>query len=247
MNFTDRDELAARRKRKLRRQRADVFLNFLTVCTVLATLALIAVFMILFSNPNLPINPFPPPTMPVLVNVPTSTATLVFMPPTWTPTAKATDTLMPPTVTTTPDLTATAAAVAMITPTAGNMVFPFVLQGEPAAVRSVLFKPNSGCSWQGVAGEVEDMQGRPVLQIAIELKGIYNGKTIDMKTISGTHTEYGDSGYEFQLGTAPLDSSSSLSIQVVDQSFLPLSEKVIFNTYATCDKNLVMINFKQVR
>ncbi len=247
MNFTDRDEMTARRKRKLRRQRADVFWNFLTVCTVLATLALIAVFLVLFSNPNLPINPFPPPTMPVLVQVPTSTATLVFMPPTWTPAAKATETQMPPTATSTPDLTATAAAVAMITPPPGDAVFPFMLQGEPAAIRSVLFKPNSGCSWQGVAGEVEDMQGRPVPQIAIELKGIYNGKTIDMKTISGTHTEYGESGYEFQLGTTPLDSSGSLSIQVVDQSYLPLSEQVIFNTYATCDKNLVMINFRQVR
>lgn len=247
MNFTDRDEMTARRKRKLRRQRVDVFWNFLTVCVVLATLAMIAVFLILFSNPNLPINPFPPPTMPVLVQVPTSTATLVFMPPTWTPTAQPTETQAPSTVTATPDLTATASAAAMITPTPGSAVFPFVLQGEPAAVRSVLFKPNSGCEWQGIAGEVEDMQGRPVLQIAIELKGIYDGKTIDMKTISGTHTEYGESGYEFQLGTLPVDSNASLSIQVVDQSFLPLSEQVIFNTYATCDKNLVLINFKQVR
>jgi len=251
MNFTDREEIARRMKRRKRRQRSDVFWNFLTICMVLASVALVGLFLLIYSNPYISINPFPPPTMPVLSILPTSTATPVLMPSTWTPTAEATSTPLAVEATFTPEPSATVesaeipTATATIQPT--ESAFPFVLQAAPSAVKSVTFKPETGCTWQGVAGQVVDMQGRHLVNIGIELKGSYNGKTISTQTISGTHTEYGDSGYEFQLGTTPIDSKGLLSIQLVDQAGLPLSDAVVFDTYRTCDKNLVLINFRQIK
>jgi hypothetical protein len=248
MNFTDHDELDRRMKRRKRRQRSDIFWNFLTICTILASIGLIGALLMIYSNPFISINPFPPPTLPVLVVIPTSTATPVLLPPTWTPTiAMVTETPVPPT--STPEiLPSETLAAATIFPTAsGNSIYTFGLQAAPSAVSSDTFKPKTGCTWQGIAGQVIDMQGRHLVSIGIQLKGTYNGKTISTQTISGTHTEYGDSGYEFQLGTTPIASTGLLSIQLVDQAGLPLSEQVIFDTYATCDKNLVLINFRQVK
>ncbi len=247
MNFTDHDELDRRMKRRKRRQRADVFWNILTVITLLASIGLIGALLMIYSNPFISINPFPPPTMPVLVVIPTSTATPVVLPPTWTPTVGATETPFPPTSTPMILPSDTQAVASEYPTTSTNSLYTFSLQAAPSAVKSDTFKPSTGCNWQGVAGQVLDLQGRHLVNIGIQLKGTYNGKTISTQSISGTHTEYGDSGYEFQLGTSLITSSGLLSIQLVDQSGLPLSEQVIFDTYDTCDKNLVLVNFRQVK
>lgn len=249
MEFSDHEELANRLRRRKRRQRSDIFWNFLTICVILATFALAAILMMVYSNPYIALNPFPPPTMPVLVMLPTATPTLVAMPPTWTPSPKPSETPQSATVTLTPEPSATIVTITL-TSTAvvtGNPTYTFALQGVPTGLRSEVYKPDTGCTWQGVAGLVVDMQGQHLVNISIVLKGTYNGKTVSFQTISGTHTEYGESGYEFPLGRTPIESIGLLSIQLMDEARQPMSEQVIFDTYGTCDKNLVLINFKKIR
>ena len=92
------------------------------------------------------------------------------------------------------------------------------------------------------------MNGSPQPNIRVHLRGVYNGKTIDLTTITGLAAEwYGPSGFEFKLSEKAIDSTALLAIQLEDQSFLPISEQVILNTYADCTKNLILVNFKQVR
>jgi hypothetical protein len=64
------------------------FWDFLTGLFLLATLAVIGVVAIIYFNPYSSLNPFPYPTMPPTLYVPTATATPFSMPPTWTPTPK---------------------------------------------------------------------------------------------------------------------------------------------------------------
>lgn len=59
--------------------------NILTIVTLLALTGLCILFLTLFINPYSAINPFPPPTLPPTVAIPTSTATLKSLPATWTP------------------------------------------------------------------------------------------------------------------------------------------------------------------
>ena len=250
MDFPDHDEMDRRMQSRRRRQRSNVFWNFMTVCTVLATIALVAFLLMVFSNPYISINPFPPPTMPALVVYPTNTQTPVTLPPTWTPvvpTATNTMTPQPIVVTATPEPSATATVKVLSNTTGSDEDFTFALKGEPVALSVESLIPGRGCKWQGVAGQVVDMQGQPLVNYSILLKGTYNGRSINATTLSGTHTEYGESGFEYQLGTSLIESNGLLSLQMVDQAGLPMSEQVIFNTFDTCDKNLVLINFKQIR
>jgi hypothetical protein len=74
-----------------------------------------------------------------------------------------------------------------------------------------------------------------------------NGETIDLITISGTAPQYGQAGYEFKLADQPVDSVQNLYLQLLDQADLPLSEKYYFDTFNDCEKNLILVNFTQVR
>ena len=255
MNFADHEEMAERQKRRVKRRKSDQLWNILTGLVIIATVLLVGGLMLIYSNPYIALNPFPPPTMPVLVVYPTSTPTLVNLPSTWTPTPKLTETprststmVTPQTpVPTIPTIIVTTPTQTISTPNTGSL-YPFALEGSPAAMANIVFRPNSSCDWQGVAGRVVDIQGRPLVGIRVVLKGTYNGKTIDMASLSGeAASTYGESGYEFQLGTKAIASTGLLSVQLNDQSFLPISDRVIFDTFATCDKNLILINFKQVR
>lgn len=248
MNFVDNEELADRQKRQERKQKRDLFWNVMTGLVVLAAVALVGYLAILFSNPYLGLNPFPPPTMPVLVDLskPTQTpehfasptATLYVLPPTWTPTLGITETPRP-TATPTPEPTFAA--------TYGEGVYPFELESNPIPMAGTVFHTDGNCNWQGVAGRVVDMDGNPQPNIRVHLQGVYDGKTVDLTSLTGLAKLYGDSGFEFVLGTKALDSSDLLAIQLEDQSFLPISGQVILDTYADCTRNLMLVNFKQVR
>lgn len=251
MRFANHDEIESRLKKRAKQRRRDITWNLLTGLVVLMTVLMVGIFLVLFSNPNIAINPFPPPTMPVLAQVPLGTATPVRLPPTWTPTPRPTETPLP--LDTTIPATPTSEPIAteglpFFTEEPEDTNLPYAIEGEPAAMANTVFHPGEGCDWQGVAGRVVDLQGRPVVGVVIKLVGFYDGRTVDMNTLSGGAAAwYGESGYEFVLGEKPISTNATLSIQLLDQALIPLSKRVIFSTYSTCDKNLILINFKQVR
>ena len=124
---------------------------------------------------------------------------------------------------------------------------PFVMQdGNPQYIPNI-YHPDDGCSWLGVGGQVTGLNGGPVLYLSIKLGGSLNGESVDMITISGTAPQYGQAGYEFKLSDQPVDSAQHLYVQLLDQADLPLSEKYYFDTFNDCEKNLILINFKQER
>lgn len=64
------------------------FWDFLSLVLVVATIAVIVVVAVIFLYPDTSINPFPIPTIPPTIDVPTLTPTQYLLPPTWTPTPK---------------------------------------------------------------------------------------------------------------------------------------------------------------
>ena len=64
------------------------FWDFLSGLLIIATIVIILVVGIIFINPDSTLNPFPYPTMPELLSLPSSTSTPFVLPPTWTPTPK---------------------------------------------------------------------------------------------------------------------------------------------------------------
>jgi hypothetical protein len=260
MDTTEFDELP--RTRPAPRSNALV-LNILTVVILLGAVCLAAVFLSIFINPNSIFNPFPPPTLPAALVLPSITPTpRGALPPTWTPTITP-----EPASTSTPRPTATLPPTATpftlitpsptvnletptVSPTPPKGGYPFVIDSRPLAVPN-LAHPDLACNWIGVAGRVVDMSGGPKTQLIVVLGGTLGGKPVDANgikfSLTGVAPAYGQAGYEFVLGDKPVASKGTLWIQLVDQSEIPISEKVYFDTFDSCEKNLIVISFKQVR
>jgi hypothetical protein len=221
----------------------------------MCVVCVVGVFLLIFTNPTTALNPFPPPTLPALMELPTETPTaLVYtLPETWTPspTLEPTATETPPP---SPTLPPTPTPIT-ITPTSTNTPpppaegYPFeVRQGNPKAIPNI-YHPELGCNWMGVGGQVIDMSNAPVIGLIIRLGGKAPGITIEEEMISltGLALSYGRSGYEFTLADHPVPSNNLLWVQLVSQAGGPLSDRVYFDTYESCEQNLIIIDFVQVR
>jgi hypothetical protein len=114
-------------------------------------------------------------------------------------------------------------------------------------VESTLIHPDLACNWAGIGGTVVDANNGPVIGTVVVLRGTLNGNTIEQQTVSGINKEYGPSGFEFVLGSAPVASNKTLYVQLVDQQNIPLSDPVQITTSTECNKNLVMVRFKRSR
>lgn len=104
-----------------------------------------------------------------------------------------------------------------------------------------------GCNWIGVAGQVFDLNGAPIRNLYLHLEGFWNGTAVSSEALSGSADYYGPAGYEFVLGTQTLDSTQTLWLQVMDGAHKQVSPRVYLNTYNDCARNLVLVNFVQVR
>lgn len=229
---------------------SDLTWNVLTVLVWLG-IAAVAVFVLtLVANPYSRLNPFPPgqPTLVALITFPTETPTPV--PPTATRRGAATRTPTPtvtltptPTVTVTPTITLTPGPSP--TPTIYSL-YPYIVWGDPKTIPSATFPDHEDCRlW--VAGQAYDLQGAPVVGIQVMLGGWLDGKTYSALSLTGTALQFGPAGYEFELKDSPVASKESVWVMLLDQSGIPLSDKVYFNTYGDCSSNLILVNFRQVK
>jgi hypothetical protein len=230
--------------------------NLLTFFLLFGIIGQLVIFMAIYTRPDVSFNPFPPAPLPAAVVIPTATPTPIYFPPTWTTTPQPSAT---PTITPTPgERTPTSLPVYMTlegiiqTPTIGPTALPgeyaFSVQpGSPAAVSSSIMRPELNCSWMGLGGQAVDLQGAPITGLRVQLYGFLKGQAREVTSLTGTVKRYGEAGYEFTLADKPVQSYNTMWVQLLDQAGMALSDKVYFETFDSCDKNLIIINFKQVR
>jgi hypothetical protein len=235
---------------KARAPVTDLIWNILTV-VILLMIACVALYVLLiFVNPISSLNPFPPATsapLPTLLVIPSATATRPpILPPTWTPTPTVFDATPTPTQvsgpTKTPLITNTPAPEPTMTP--GGMSFAPL--GEIQYLQDFT---RQQCAWMGVAGQVFDLRNSPVSGLIVQLGGSLEGRLFEtLITMSGAASQtYGSAGYELTIANRPVASQGTLWVQLLDQAGLPLSEKIYFDTFDACERNLIMISFKQVK
>ncbi len=235
-------------RRPLRNRSDDsggAFWDILSILTLVGILALGVVFGLIFLNPFIGFNPYPPPAAVPTLFIPTGTPTQKVLPSIWTPTATLapteTATAEPPTAT----ITATATDTPIPTDTPVASAYPYQPRGDPAVLAGSVIHPDEGCKlW--VAGQAFDMKGAPVIGLTVQLGG-YLDKQIYLLSLTGTALQYGPGGYEFTLAEQAVASHESVWVQLLDQEGYPVSARMYFDTFAECDKNLVLVNFKQVR
>ena len=186
--------------------------------------------------PENPSTPFPSlETQIVDTLAPTATAEQIHETSILTATLTPTKTSIPtslPTSTNTPQFTETP--------------FPIKLQsGSPKYIKNYAHL-SDGCEWVGVAGQVFDKDGKPLLNSVVMVYGKIDGKTIKNVGVTGVPGAdiYGPGGFEIKISDNIFASEKLISIQVFDLKGISISDAVSFDTYADCAKNLVIINFQ---
>ena len=237
----------------------DAIWNVLTFAVLLTTICLVGLFSLLYFSPQIPINPFLPPAAPAaLQQVPTTTALIpgearLTAAVTSTETTQASSSPTPPpplepSPTSAPTFEVTALpAVDSTSPSSEVGLYAFDLRSEPAYIASAIIYPEAGCKWMGVAGQVFDRQGAPLLGVSVYLSGKLQGKAVSLLSLTGTARQYGEAGYEFWLGEQALDTEGELWVQLLDQAQLAISPKMPVSTFSDCEKNLTIMTFRQVR
>jgi len=223
--------------------------DILSVLILVLTVCLVGYFALIFINPTSQLNFLPPGAGPLGNHIPTFTVTPLQLQSTWTPSPTlvltATDTPRP---TFTPIPTNTPFSLVPPTKTPKPSPTPKApFSGSSTQVDSTVVHPELACNWAGVGGTVVDANNSPVIGTVVVLRGTLSGSTIEQQTVSGINKEYGPSGFEFVLGTAPVESNKTLYVQLVDQQNIPLSDPIQISTSTDCGKNLVMVRFKKNR
>jgi hypothetical protein len=228
---------------------SGVVWNLLTVLILVGAVCVLSLFLMIFINPQSALNPFPPPTVPVLMVLPTASPTSANqLPPTWTPTSVQLPTETPtPEPTNTPTVTATFYVLPSptITPTPTATKPPeFLLSGGVQYDRA---GPTTGrgCDWMGVGGNVVDLDGNPVQGLTVLLGGEYETKAVNKTTLTGTNLDYGEGGYEFTIADDPGPSKETLYVQLFTPDGKTVSPQYFFRTYDDCKQNLIRLDFQQ--
>ena len=124
----------------------------------------------------------------------------------------------------------------------------FTLQeGTPAYLEN-FGHPDLGCKWMGVAGQALGADGKPVVNLVVNIKGRLGTSEIDLISVTGLPEAdiYNPGSYEIGIADQLVQSEGTLSIQLFDLNGNTLSAPVQFETYRDCFKNLVIINFSEI-
>ena len=223
--------------------------DMLSIVVLAITACIAGYFLLIFFDPGSSLNILPPGGNVFGPKVPTATAAPFTLVPTWTasPTLEMTPTSTPrPTFT--PIFTDTPFSLVPPTRTPKPTNTPKApFSASVTQVESTIIHPDLACNWAGVGGTVVDANNSHVIGMVVVLRGFLDGKSVDIPTVTGVTKEYGESGYEFVIGNAPIASNKTLYVQLVDLNGIPLSDKVEISTSADCAKNLVLVRFKKNR
>jgi hypothetical protein len=238
--------------------------NVITLLFTLATIGALAFIVIQLTTP-LP-TPQVAEAMPTLVEFPTltpSNTSTPTQPPTFTPTQTFTftPTFTPtftlsatPTLTVAPSLTITNTPLASETSTttatldvtatpSATSPSPFLF-GKRGDVNYVSNSLNSlGCAWQGIAGQVFDING---FEVTVPYRIHVYGQNYDNYVSTGTLNIYGPSGWEMQVGTVG-NTSDTYYVELQSQFGTVYSEPVQVTFPNDCLRNLAIVHFVQVQ
>jgi hypothetical protein len=182
--------------------------------------------------PSQEANPAAPQLAPTQLTCPATVCPTCPAPPTATNTPQVTST---PTLTRTPTLT--------LTPT--PIPWQYIKQANSPLYMQNFAHTAEGCNWLGIAGQVFTTSGKTINNIVVNVSGTLNGKALDLLGMSGTSRAYGPGGYEIVLGNKPVDSTGVMTITLYDLNGVQLSDKLQFDTFSDCRKNLVIMNFTE--
>ena len=238
-DFTEEPE-----EQKPRRKPGSVLLTLGMYFFLAASLILIGFYLVIYLDPYNPINPLMPPTPveteEISTNLPKNTATpqvTKTLPPTPTNTVPPTPPQVTPTETPIPFPTATDVVLSTSEPddTPEGVAHYTAQEGTPAYIPY-----SGGCSGVYVAGNVIDIDDRPVVLLTVR------GEPINIEVLSGSNTNYSESGWEIKLSDQMISTTGEITVGLYTQGAIdPISDLVTIDTFNDCTRNLAVVNFVQ--
>lgn len=133
-------------------------------------------------------------------------------------------------------------------PTEMEVSYPYTLQMMNPHYLGNFTRPELGCNWLGVGGQIFDLNGVVQKSIIIKAGGELDGKpVIEEMTLPlaepNIDLAYGPGGYELTLAKSPKASDSTLWVQLFSLDGKALSDQIFLITYQDCQKNLLLMNF----
>lgn len=188
--------------------------NFLSLLFLLLTVGVIAFYALIWVDPQSPLNLLAPPT-PFIEVTATVDTNPVFVP------------------TTEPQLAEDAPT---FTPAPADL-YPFGV--APEGVIYVGNQNGRECNWASIAGAVTNADNAPLPGFGVRVAG----DNVSATVFSGTNSNFGEGGYELNLGGAPM--ASTFTVQLVTTGGAPLSDTLTVTTRDDCNQNVAIVNFIQ--
>jgi hypothetical protein len=207
--------------------------------------------------------PIPSPTLSETPDL-TATASLFTYTPSFTPslTPSITNTPeVPPTLTLVPSLTITATLAPTLAPeqptvdpnipptlapitqeALGPTLSPFPFAPRDQIIYTLNFANTAGCNWQGVGGQVFDVNNQALPNINVHVIGAGG---FDRSTVSGTNSLYGQSGWEINVGNTVAPATFIVELRSPQGTVISPQVQVTFP--GNCNGNLALVNFVQTR
>lgn len=186
--------------------------------------------------------PIIPTLAPTLTPIPTETPITPTSTGTLTPTVPPSPTIVPSaTITTTIEVTPGAPLITQQATVPPPSPFPFTLKDG-----QVIFIPNTlnaaGCAWQGLGGQVFDINNQPFTQVRVHVFG----SGVDAFAQAGSNTLYGPSGWEIAVGNFPSGNIYQVELQTLTGTIVSQPVTVAFSAN-DCSLNLALVNFAATR
>lgn len=118
-----------------------------------------------------------------------------------------------------------------------DAAFPFVAE-EPVLQAN---ENPQGCDWLSIAGVVTGLLGEPIINLPVEV----SGDGFQEVRFAGSSPLFGQSGWEINVGNAPRE--DTFSVRLLGPAGEPLSDFVVVPTGDTCQENVTVVTFTQVR
>lgn len=223
----------------------NAFWNSLSFLALIGILAVVVACALIFLNPQTGLNPLPPPTLPAAIILPTSTATHIKLPPTWTPqgqsgqvgtaspavqasaTAQASNTPQPayviPTRTATPSPTRTGTVTRTPTKVVSVGVATRTITRTPTPNKTATRNAQIATYYkqtQNAAGTATVVAGMPPNPTsAVETHGVISSEWTDVNNPSFTWSvPTGATAYRVYWGT---DASGTGSTEITPAAYTP--------------------------
>jgi hypothetical protein len=117
--------------------------------------------------------------------------------------------------------------------------------GTPVAVENFI-KPDIGCNWSGIGGQVFNLQGDPVSGLVIKITGNLEGSPVLLLALTGGALQLGPGGYMIEFTDHPFESQGSLVLELLDIAGQPISSIIPLSTFANCEKNFLIFNLVEI-